>query len=359
MSEFVAMTLIKSSLTFLCLLLVVATAKAEDKIDLNEAKATIEAAGIKVGSAFTLPEEAEFTKLSKDLIGHKRTLFAAEKELAAAEDELSKIKQTVTVLKAKHVEMSAALAGPVDIRTNNQIVGALNATRGQIDLLIDQQEKTTDKIKTARAKASDAREAYMQHVMGMRVVADKITQKWEKLSSDSDLVKLVADVNTATGKKFALKASPAFVTAEKQLQAVEEKVLIESIPLRDEGRTMYVSVVINGKHTKEMVLDSGANTISLPYKMAIELGLEPTSSDTKVQVSIADGSTVSGTLKTIPKVRVGKFSVDNVECIILGPEAINAPPLLGMSFLGHFQFEINQAKSELKMVKIDTDEKKK
>ena len=44
--------------------------------------------------------------------------------------------------------------------------------------------------------------------------------------------------------------------------------------------------------------------------------------------------------------------MDNVECAVLGPEASMAEPLLGMSFLENFKFEIDAAAKKLNMVKV-------
>ena len=54
----------------------------------------------------------------------------------------------------------------------------------------------------------------------------------------------------------------------------------------------------------------------------------------------------------LPTVRVGKFTVDNVECAVLGEDATAAEPLLGMSFLEHFKFEVDAAAKKLTMVKV-------
>jgi aspartyl protease family protein len=61
-------------------------------------------------------------------------------------------------------------------------------------------------------------------------------------------------------------------------------------------------------------------------------------------------------LVKLASVRVGKFTAENVECVVLGEQAINAPPLLGMSFLGQFKFELDAAQSLLKLVKVDSGE---
>jgi len=65
---------------------------------------------------------------------------------------------------------------------------------------------------------------------------------------------------------------------------------------------------------------------------------------------------VPATLIKLASVRVGKFTVEDVECCVLGREAPDAPPLLGMSFLGQFKFEVDAQQAELKLVKVDSGE---
>ncbi len=132
----------------------------------------------------------------------------------------------------------------------------------------------------------------------------------------------------------------------------------ESIKLRNDGGSLWVDVSINGKKSEEFVVDSGASLISIPIRMATALGIEPKDSDPDVTVSLADGSTVDGKRIKIGNVRVGKFVVEEVECVVLGPEAVAAPPLLGLSFLGQFKFEVDTSKSELKLVKVDSGEQR-
>ena len=58
----------------------------------------------------------------------------------------------------------------------------------------------------------------------------------------------------------------------------------------------------------------------------------------------------------LASVRVGKFTVENVECAVLGDDAVAAEPLLGMSFLEHFKFEVDAAARKLTMVKVSGTE---
>jgi clan AA aspartic protease (TIGR02281 family) len=103
-----------------------------------------------------------------------------------------------------------------------------------------------------------------------------------------------------------------------------------------------------------MEVDSGATSMTLPYQMAKDFGLEPKSSDPKIMCVLADGSKVPATMTKLSSVRVGKFTVEDVECAVFDPKAVNAAALLGMSFLGNFTVEIDKQKSELRMVKVDS-----
>jgi clan AA aspartic protease (TIGR02281 family) len=322
----------------------------------GEAKATLEAAGFKVSvSGIALPAEAEFAKQLKDVLAIRKNFLLAEKEFHAAEAELDQFNAAITAVKQEMVRMNAALANNLPVEQHNRIVGALNAMNGQIELSEQQQKKGEDKIKLARAKANEAREAYVEKLLQLRAEGEKVEQIWSKAAADPKQQAALAKVNEVLNKSLALKPTPVYTSAAKQLSQYEDKVLSENIKLRDDNDTLWTSVVINGKHTKEMVVDSGANSISLPFNLAKEMGIEILSTDPKIICILADGREVPGTLKKLESVRVGKFIVEDVECVVLDEIAIRATPLLGMSFLGQFKFEVDKARQILKMVKVETE----
>ena len=194
--------------------------------------------------------------------------------------------------------------------------------------------------------------------MSMRTLAHGVTQQWDKLAADPELQNAFESENTANGTKLKLAPGTGLAAMDKRLQALEQTVLTEAIPLSFEQGGLWVDVVINGKERRKLVVDSGASAISLPFALAKELGIEPKSQDQKIVVGLADGSEVPATLKTIPSVRVGKFIVNDVECYVLDASAVRAPALLGMSFLGKFKFEVDKEKSVLRMVKFDSGDAK-
>ena len=221
---------------------------------------------------------------------------------------------------------------------------------------MQQSTQSIDRLKEARKQANDIREEYVQDVLSMRAKADEITQQWSKLAEDSTVKKALDKINHALGTKFALKPSSSFTANIKQLKTMEDAVSSEAIKLENEGNSLWVNVMVNGKHSKRMIVDSGANVISLPDKMVRDMGIESVSSGTPIRVSLADGREVPATLIKLASVRVGKFTVEDVECCVLGREAPDAPPLLGMSFLGQFKFEVDAQQAELKLVKVDSGE---
>ncbi len=330
-----------------------------EKPAVSESKAALEASGLKAsGSSLSLADEAALGKQLRAAAAQKKTLVDSEKEAQRIEAEIESVKQQITELKTKHVELSAALTTVSNAVENNQVVGALNAVRGKIDLLLDEQKSIGERLKTARAKSNDLREEFISQVMSMRVLADSVSQQWAKIAADPELQKAVEAENAAAGTKLKLAPSAGLAASEKKLQALEQTVLSEAIPLTFEQGGMWVDVVFGGKDRKKLIVDSGASAISLPFALAKELGIEPKSQDQKIVVSLADGSQVPATLKTIPSVRVGKFTVEDVECFVLDESAVRAPALLGMSFLGKFKFEVDKEKSVLRMVKFDSGEAK-
>lgn len=322
-----------------------------------QAKAALEAAGFKVSvTGISLQAEADFAKQVRDILIVRKTFLNVEKELAATEGELDLIEAQMNALKAEEIKLNAALAaGGLNVENHNRLVGALNAIAGQLDLGLQQKGKAGDKVKQARAKANESREAYIEKLLAVRTEADKVQQLWSKASTDAKNQAALNKVNEVLKKGITFKPTPVFTSAERQLASYEDKVLSENIKLRDDGDSLWASVVINGKHTKEFVVSSGSAYIGIPFTMAKEMGLEPAGSDQEISLVMADGRELPGYLKKATSIRVGKFIVEDVEVVVLDQQAIAANPVLGMSFLGNFKFELDKARAALKMVKIDSE----
>ncbi|MFN3148259.1 TIGR02281 family clan AA aspartic protease [Bremerella sp.] len=305
-----------------------------------------------------LDDETKFSKEERDSSKFKRVLFTKDKELATIKKQEAMIRERITGMTQANVQFNAQLTqlGPTDITLNNRLVGAINANVAQIRLMEQQLIEIEKAAKNSRAEASKAREDYIEHILGLRKLADSINNRYAELAADPTIKETVSKLNSTSENSYELGASTAFKSALIRLKSMEDSILSEEIPLRDDGgNAMMVSVVINGEHNVEMHVDSGASLISLPFTMAAKCGIQVTSEDPEIILELADGSRITAHVKTIPLVRVGKFEVKDVECAVLSPAAVNAAPLLGMSFLGQFKFELDAQKGVLNMVKIETE----
>ncbi len=323
--------------------------------DVADAKKALEAQGVRVlTGGILLPAELELPKELNKANGLRKALIEANKAQQTSQQLEVQGEQKLVDLQKQRVVLSAQLAAnnPMNVLRNNQLVGALNAVQGQMELIRKQIEELEERTKQARVKANEAREAYIQFTLDARQRADEIVAEYEKQAVNSELTAAVEAYNTAAGKQFKLAPTPAFAAAERRLKQIEETILSESIPLMGERRNVHRVNVVIGEHQQEMMVDSGASMISLPHAVAAKLGLRPGPNDPAVQMQLADGTVIEGHRKIIPSVRVGKFVVEKVECAVLGEEAVNAEPLLGMSFLGHFKFELDSDAKTLTMVKI-------
>lgn len=231
----------------------------------------------------------------------------------------------------------------------------MNTLAGQIDLLNQEHKKLADQVSSARQKVNESRESYIQHILDLRKLADEVRQVYKAKPGNPTVRRALARLNEQSDGEttYALESPRSFKASLRRLESLEDKVLSESIPIRrTEGDALFVSTMLNGEHAQEMVLDSGASLVTLPHKVAVDCGLEPKDTDPGIVLQLADGRPIAAKLVTLSSLRVGTFTVEDVECAVLGPEAVNAEPLLGMSFLGHFTFEVDADAGQLKLVRV-------
>jgi aspartyl protease family protein len=323
--------------------------------ELSDAKAALAEQGVRaLSTSVTLATEPQLAKEMGQAANLKKALLLAGKEQAAAEKAVVQVEQATTNLRKQQIVLSAQLANvrPGDVTLNNKLVGSLQALEGQFVLAEKEVARLQEQVKTARGKTNEAREAYIQFILDARKVANQIAADYVTKAANPEVQVNLARLNKAAGKQYKLEPSAAFTASVRRLKALEDTVLSESIPITGEGDTPIVSTFIDGKYQQAMVVDSGASIVMLPWAVAVKYGLKPTDKDPQIRLVLADGREIDGWSKTIPSLRVGKFEVEKVECAVLHEDAINAQPLLGMSFLRHFKFELDTSAKTLTMLKV-------
>jgi len=309
-----------------------------------------------VGEMAVHTDEAAVNKMLGDVPKFRKQLVDAAKGRNLAEQAVAEQEMTIQQMIQQRRDLNTQLANVQTVEQNNRLVGMLNGLGDQITLLQD--DKTIDEAaKQARSKANLVRETYVDHVLKMRKAYDNVIDEYETLKNDEEVKAALAALGTASpDKKFQLGPSRTFVQNDDKIKKIEDTVLSETISLRKDGSVWWTSVVVNGAKPQEFIVDTGAGLLSIPAKLAEEMDLKPTSQSPSIFLKIADGSIIEGKLVYAKSVRVGKFTIENVECAVLSETAVAAEPLLGQSFLGKFTFELDGNAGTLSMTKVDGEE---
>lgn len=325
----------------------------------DAAKKSLADRGIHVNSLGpALSKEADLTKAIRSIIDHRRHLETATAKVTQAGKKQDQIEQQIIRGIVVNTQLTAQLANRNSSSAAAQIrlTNAINSNRAQIQLAIlalAQQEKY---LASVRSETNTVREAYIQSVLDARQLADAIGKEYQDLSADSDVQVALAKLNKPIAKDYELVPSHMYQQQIAKLASLESEILTEAVPLHGAGGTMRITTVINGKHTKEMILDSGASLVTLPYAVAKDCDIKIPDAAPRLTLAVADGRKIAGRLVSVDTIRVGQFIVENVDCVVLGPEATSAPTLLGMSFLANFKFQVNTDAQTLTLVRVKAEE---
>ena len=329
--------------------------KTEEKLDAKEPAGVVQDRGLKKSTTnYVLPGETDFNKLFKDARTLQRKVFDASKQLERANALETERRATIVQLLQERRKMRGMLQNTRDAAALNRLIDLMEEAEDRIRIL-EEGAEVKQALSEAEARASNARDAYTEHLLKMRRLADEISEKYEDLAADPALKGALEKLNAGLDKPLALGPSAPFKRNLLNLKKLEDVVLAETIKLRrDEADMYYVQVVFDDRYSKEMGIDTGASVIALPYKMAVDVGLEPKENDPDIMLELADGRPIPAKLVVAKSVRVGKFVVENVECAVFPEGLPKATALLGMTFLRNFSYKINNEDSTLMLTKVES-----
>jgi len=203
------------------------------------------------------------------------------------------------------------------------------------------------------AEVAQSREKYMQAVLDLRKSVDELTAKYDGLSKNPEITKALEALSASTKSKQRLGPSAKIREAIKLLEKAEGSVQSETIELHREHGVDHVYASL-GKVPTKMIFDTGASLTTISAKLAGRIGLKPKTGDPTVRLTTADGTVVEARRLVIPSVRVGKFTIQNVECAVMPAEKGDVDPLLGQTFFKHFKVEYSAEARKLSLKKLDT-----
>ncbi len=307
------------------------------------------------GSVYAIAGEAEFQKKlnAAKVIYRSIATAAARKQqfeagIAAGRNEMLEMERQLVFLNQQLSQVTNAEEHNRLVAMNNALVGQLNIMR--------KQEASADVQQVPGARLAILRQEFVEAVLELRQLADKTNETYAELAKDDAVKTALAALNETSKIKVTLGPSKTFLSNVSQLKKVEGTVLTETVELRKEGGVHWVDVTFNGKTTRSMVFDTGASSVVLPADLAAEIGLKPGPNDPTVKAQVADGSIVVARQMVIPSVRLGKFTIKDVECIVMPSAKENVAPLLGQTFQRYFIIKFTPDTGQLELKKVDTPE---
>jgi len=138
-------------------------------------------------------------------------------------------------------------------------------------------------------------------------------------------------------------------TAQQMLAEVERlrlKLLETPLALQRKGSHFIVDALLNHRDFR-LLIDTGASLTVLDSAAAVQLGLNESDVLQRMQMNTANGVT-EALLYRIDSMALGVFSVSPMDIAVVEHLDINgASGLLGMNFLQHFEFRIDQNDAQL------------
>jgi clan AA aspartic protease (TIGR02281 family) len=324
--------------------------------DANEAEATLKAKGLKKsGSTYVLNGEGEVQKRINELRLHSKKLAAATAQQQAMIQQSVDNKQLIRELTEQRILINQQLAQQLPPQQHNQLVSMVNTVTDRLNLL-QRQEYDPDAKRETDRQVGQVREAYTQAAIDLRQVVDKLAKSYDAILADSAVLGAIEELGKASKIKPTLGPSKNHLNNVKTLEKAESMVLTDKINLRREGGIFWLDVTFNGKVTKPMAFDTGASDVVLPYEFASSIGLTPGPDDPIVRCQVADGSIVEARRMTVPSMRVGKFTIQNVSCTVMPQGKKEVPPLLGQTFQKNFMFKFSADTGTLVLSRVEVPE---
>ncbi len=324
--------------------------------DVSSAEALLKSKGLRrQGTTYVLPGELEFSRM----LGMARATYKGFTGAVALQESLTRQleanKGMIQQLTQQRIFINQRLSQQLSAEEHNRFVAMSNQLNDRINLMNSAAEDTGTN-KEVRAQAANRREAYIQALLDLRALSDSTAKTYDELGDDAGVKEALAAMSVPNKPTVTLGPSRTHLANVKLLEKAEGGILTETIQLRSDNGVFWVDVTLNGKTTLPMVFDTGAGIVSLGASDAAKAGVTPSESDRTITLSVADGTSHEAKLVTLDSVRVGKFTVKNVECAVSSKEKSDVPPLLGGPFLKHFTFKMNQAAGTVTFSKIETPE---
>ena len=280
-------------------------------------------------------------------------LDTGRKLLDSLEDEFLALNDQVTrsVDAGKSIDKKDVQRYNDWINQNNELLGQREA----IAIKIDKERRALEDLKDREATVEDSRARYISLVMDIGTKAESVAAAYDQLAKDPELNAAIAQANRTASPPLRLGPTSAFLDDYKFIRQCVKDVVSGTVPVqKTRSGGLLVEAVLNGSYTAHMVWDSGADTVTLSAATGRALRLVPDKYET-IHVTVADGRTVEAKAVTLDSIRLGAFTLHDVDCILM-PDLpkTHVMDLLGDTFQSHFLSRLNQRTGQLQLTPIDS-----
>jgi clan AA aspartic protease (TIGR02281 family) len=117
---------------------------------------------------------------------------------------------------------------------------------------------------------------------------------------------------------------------------------------------VIVEATVCGREKCFMVVDTGATSVTISPSLVKVLGLSDQLGK-NVNATLADGTQTTGREVVIPQLSVVGMEVRGVNAVVLDEPGVGIDGLLGLSYLNHFDFHLDQQHPSKLILKPKTE----
>lgn len=305
------------------------------------------------GSAYVLSDELDILKEMPALRKAKKEFEADARARNALELQIKASRLFVAQSIKEHDQLNDRLSVVTDRTAHNRLVLRMNQLLIKIKESMSSRKEAEEKL--AKHDSSSGTQ-YVDDVMALDAKAQAATKKYEQLAADPAVKSAVDKAGRGANPALKLGPSAEFVAAAAELAKYQSEIESQAIPLTEEGGIQTLSVLLNGEPVK-MIFDPGASLVTLPREVAEKLKMIPGPKDPTLEMKLADGHIIQVQQMTLKSVRVGRFTVENVSCAVMGPGLRDVTAILGNSFLSHFVVKFDQKAGQLRLTEVEAEKK--
>jgi aspartyl protease family protein len=310
----------------------------------------------RAGNLYSLAEETDLLNEIKALRITKRKADLESRQRMDAEKKIADNRKIITESIKEYESLERRMPNVRDEVAKNRMVVRMNLMVTKVN---DAQAQEKELEEKANKISQEFKTKFVDDMAEIAPKVEELDAKYKTIAADADVKAALDKVNAAApaSTRATIGPSPDFTAAVAELKKWRGDVESEAIPMREEHGVHTVEAIINGQAIR-MLVDTGATHITLPWETAEKLKVTPGEKDPTIQMKLANGAIIDGKKVTLKSVRVGRFTVNDVTCIVLQQGLPEPPTMLGSSFLSHFIVRLNQSKQELHLTEVNAPGKK-